>query len=97
MLGVLEIRVSFTNNCNKELRVIDKINLGIKEGLNIAVNEFLEEVKCNNDSKERKHEQETCFRTFGKAKKGQNVKKTSTLSWPQCHVSATPECFVQYQ
>lgn len=26
-----------------------------------------------------------------------NVKKTSTLTWPPCHVSATPECFVQYQ
>ena len=56
MLGVLEIRVSFTNNCNKELRVIDKIILGIKDKLNIAVNKFLEEVECNNNSKELKNE-----------------------------------------
>lgn len=56
MLGVLEIRVSFTNNYNKELRVIDKIILGIKDKLNIAVNKFLEEVKCNNNSKDLKNE-----------------------------------------
>ena len=56
MLGVLEIRVSFTNNCNKELRVIDKIILGIKDKLNIAVNKLLEEVKCNNNSKDLKNE-----------------------------------------
>ena len=56
MLGLLEIRVSFTNNCNKELRVIDKIILGIKDKLNIAVNKLLEEVKCNNNSKDLKNE-----------------------------------------
>ena len=56
MLGVLEIRVSFTNNYNKELRVIDRIILGIKDKLNIAVNKFLEEVKCNNNSKDLKNE-----------------------------------------
>lgn len=77
--------------------MIDKILFGINDKLNIAVNKFLEEDKCNNDSKEQKHEQVTCPRTFAKAKKGQNVKKTSTLTWPPCHVSATPECFVQYQ
>ena len=48
--------MSFTNNCNKELRVIDKIILGIKDKLNIAVNKFLEEVKCNNNSKDLKNE-----------------------------------------
>lgn len=58
MLGVLEIRVSCTNNYNynKELRIIDKIIFGIKDKLNIAVNKFLEVVKCNNNSKELKNE-----------------------------------------
>ena len=58
MLGVLEIRVSFTNNYNynRELRIIDKIIFGIKDKLNIAVNKFLEVVKCNNNSKELKNE-----------------------------------------
>lgn len=50
------MRVSFTNNYSKELRVIDKIILGIKDKLNIAVNKFLEEVKCNNNSKDLKNE-----------------------------------------
>ena len=50
------MRVSFTNNYSKELRVIDKIILGIKDKLNIAVNKFLEEVKCNNNSKHLKNE-----------------------------------------
>lgn len=48
--------MSFTNNYNKELRVIDKIIFGIKDQLNIAVNKFLEEVKCNNNSKDLKDE-----------------------------------------
>ena len=56
MLGVLDIRVSFTNNYSKELLVLDKIILGMKDKLNIAVNKFLEEVKCNNNSKDLKNE-----------------------------------------
>ena len=64
--------MSFTNNCNKELRVIDKIILGIKDKLNIAVNKFLEEVECNNNSKERKHEQEACLRTSQLARPKRN-------------------------
>ena len=49
MSGVLEIRVSFTNNFsyNKEWQMIDKILFGINDKLNIAVNKFLEEDKCN--------------------------------------------------
>lgn len=57
MSGVLEIRVSFTNNFsyNKEWQMIDKILFGINDKLNIAVNKFLEEDKCNNDFKELKN------------------------------------------
>ena len=57
MSGVLDIRVCFTNNFsyNKEWQMIDKILFGINDKLNIAVNKFLEEDKCNNDCKELKN------------------------------------------
>ena len=35
--------------------MIDKILFGINDKLNIAVNKFLEEDKCNNDSEELKN------------------------------------------
>ena len=35
--------------------MIDKILFGINDKLNIAVNKFLEEDKCNNDCKELKN------------------------------------------